>query len=72
MSADTTNVPYNPYYDLETGVQQHCRFCSPVLISSENGAALWHVQTSAVYHPHGTIYGTQYSIRYRSDLVSVL
>ena len=21
MSADTTNVPYNPYYDLETGVQ---------------------------------------------------
>ena len=22
MSADTTNVPYNPYYDLETGVQQ--------------------------------------------------
>ena len=22
MSAGTTNVPYNPYYDLETGVQQ--------------------------------------------------
>ena len=22
MSVDTTNVPYNPYYDLETGVQQ--------------------------------------------------
>ena len=22
MSADSANVPYNPYYDLETGVQQ--------------------------------------------------
>ena len=21
MSVDTTNAPYNPYYDLETGVQ---------------------------------------------------
>ena len=22
MSADSSNAPYNPYYDLETGVQQ--------------------------------------------------
>ena len=26
MSAGSTNVPYNPYYDLETGVQQ-TSFC---------------------------------------------